>query len=141
MAESAPVSTRWVMISFLVFMAFEVVLGGLLAPLVKGFVSRPFMMRVEVILILSSYFSGGFVVGMLSPNVRVLEPALGAAAAVVLTFMYALFMPISFYHLAPDRLLLASAVAFGVALAGADAGERAAARFGNRASRVYSGEG
>jgi hypothetical protein len=140
MAEQVPVSTRWVVVSFVVYLLCEVALGGVLAPLLSGFVSRPMAMRVEVLLMLGSFFVGGFVVGALSPTVRVLEPALGAAGAVMLTFVYALFMPMSFYRVPPERLLLGAALAFGVALAGADSGERAAARLGNRASRDYSGE-
>ena len=80
-------SMSWIAASFVIFMGCEVVLGGWMGPLLSGFVSRPFVLRVEVLLMLSSYFCGGLIVGAVSPSVRVLEPALGAAGAVLLTFV------------------------------------------------------
>jgi hypothetical protein len=115
-------------------------IGGLLAPLVAGFVSRPMVMRVEVMMMLGSYLCGGFVVGLLSPTVWVLEPAVGAMLAVGMTFLYAVFMPITFYGASSGKLVVAAVIAFVLAFVGADAGERLSSRLGNRSSRVYSGE-
>ena len=137
MSRQEPISTGWVLFSFCVFVLAEVFLGGWLAPLISGFVSRPLVMRVEVILMLSSFALGGFVVGFISPTVRVTEPALGAVLAVGMTFLYSVFMPVSLYVIEPDRLAIGAAVAFAIAGFGADAGERLSARLGNRASQAY----
>ncbi len=133
-----PVDKRWVGVSFLVFMATEMVLGHWMAPLVAGFVSHPFALRVEVMMMLGSYLIGGFAVGLFSPTVRILEPGIGAALSVGLTFIYALFTPVRFFSADPERLFAGAVIAFGLAMFGADSGERLAGRLGNRDSQRYS---
>jgi hypothetical protein len=128
----------WIIISMVIFLVVEVVLGGFIGPLISGrFLSHPFFIRLELILMLASYFFGGLIVGLISPSVRILEPAIGAALAVVFTFAYSFFTPLRFYGFSCDRALIGAIIAFLLALAGADIGERIAARLGNRASQDY----
>ena len=67
-----------------------------------------------------------------------IEPGLGAFATVILTFLIGLFTPVQFLRFSLDRLLVGGSFACLVAVLGSDAGERLAARLGNRASRLYA---
>ncbi len=63
-------SRKWILISLAVFIGVEAVLGGLVGQVVlKGFVSCPLGLRIEILLMLASY----------------LEPAIAAFLAVALT--------------------------------------------------------
>ncbi len=136
-----PVSTPWVIASLAILVVTEVLLGQLLGQLVGGLVSRPLQYRLEVGVMLASWWIGGLIVGLVSPKVRLLEPGIAAGLAVALTSLYSLFMPVRWFVFSPTRVLLGGIIAFGLALWGADLGERLAARLGNRASRAYTGDG
>ena len=129
---------RWVLISLVVYIGLEVLLGGVLGYLLNQFVSHPFQIRLELILMVVSYFIGGLVIGLISREVRLLEPAVGAFLAVGLTFLYAFFTPVHFFGFSPQRIMIGGAIAFALALLGADLGERIAGRLGNRASKDYT---
>ncbi len=132
-------SKKWVLISLAVFLGVEVVLGGLVGRLVLGgFASRPLGLRIELLLMLASYFVGGLTIGLVSRSVRLLEPAIAAFIAVALTFLYTAFTPLLFFGFSFGRILVGGGIAFGLALFGADIGERMAARFGNPASQEYA---
>ncbi len=132
-----PVSKAWVVGAFFVFMGMEVLLGALLAPLLGSFVSVPFRWRLEITLMAASWWLGGLLVGLLSPRVRLLEPGIGAFAAVAMTSLYAVFVPFGWFRFSLERVVLGGGIAFLLALWGADVGERVAARLGNRHSQRY----
>jgi hypothetical protein len=137
-SESKRLSWLWIIISLITFIIIELLLGGVIARLIAGrFVGHIFMLRIEVILILASYFLGGLIVGFFSPGIRILEPAIGAFFAVLFTFFYGFFTPHRFFGFSLNRLLIGGGIAFVLALFGADLGERLAARVGNRASKKY----
>ena len=139
MPTARVVSRKWILISLAVFIGAEVVLGGLVGTVVlRGFVSRPLGLRIELLLMLASYFVGGLTIGLISRSVRLLEPAIAAFIAVALTFLYTAFTPLLFFGFSFGRILVGGGIAFGLALFGADIGERMAARFGNRASQEYA---
>ena len=50
---------------------------------------------------------------------------------------YAAFTPVLFFGFSFGRILIGGGIAFGLALFGADLGERMAARFGNPVSGKY----
>lgn len=132
------ISKNWVVISYIVFISSELFLGGFVAKIIEGkFVGHVAHFRLEAILILSSYLIGGFIVGLLSPRVRVTEPAIGAALAVVTTFLITFFSPFSFLTFKSVRVLIGGVIAFFLALAGARAGEKTSAFFGNEKSKDY----
>lgn len=135
----AGLSARWIGISYGVFIASELLLGGLVAKVIAGrFVGHVSQLRLEAILILVSYYLGGFLVGFASPRVRVAEPAIGAALSVATTFVIAFFSPLGFLSFKAARVLAGGVIAFLLALAGARTGEKAAALLGNDASRDYA---
>jgi hypothetical protein len=129
----------WIIISLVIFIAIELFLGGFVGPLISGrFIGHVFFMKIEMILMLISYFFGGLIVGLISPDIRIVEPAVGAGLAVFFTCAYSFFTPVRFYGFSIDRVLLGAIIAFVLALVGADLGERIAARLGNRASKNYT---
>ncbi|PCI38164.1 MAG: hypothetical protein COB53_05155 [Elusimicrobia bacterium] len=136
--DSKGISKTWVGISFCVFIVAELFLGGLVAHMIAGkFVGHVAKLRLETILILLSYLFGGFIVGALSPRVRVTEPAIGAALAVMTTFLISFFSPFAFLTFKSGRVLVAGVIAFCLAVTGARLGEKLAAFFGNDASKDY----
>ncbi len=139
--HSSARSIVWIVLSLIIFVAVELVLGGLVGPLLVGrFVSQPLYLKLEMLLMLGSYFFGGLLIGLISPDIRVLEPAIGAALAVIFTWCYSFFTPIRYYGFSLTRMLIGGGIAFVLALLGADLGERIAAKFGNRQSKSYAGK-
>ncbi len=137
-AEKKIVSRPWIFISFFIFIGLEILLGGVAGRILAGkFVSHVLHFKIELILILVSYFLGGLIIGFASPNIRILEPALGAFFAVFFTFLYSFFTPLRFFGFSLSRILIGGVIAFLLALFGADLGERAAARIGNSKSKRY----
>jgi hypothetical protein len=120
-----PFSTTWVVLSVLVFCAAELVLGYFVGSVVVGkYVSPMFHLKVQVLLNLGAYFVGGVAIGVLSPGVRVVEPAVGAFVSVGLTLIISWFLPYAFLRLSFEKLLLGGGIAFVIALMGAKLGER-----------------
>ncbi len=133
-------SWPWVFISIGVFIGIELFFGGFVSQIVAGrYVGRILWFKIEMLIMLASYFAGGLVVGLLSPGIRILEPAIGAFLAVLGTLIYSFFTPmIRCFGFSGDRALIGGAIVFVLALLGADVGERIAARLGNRASKDYA---
>lgn len=136
--KSSTAKIFWILSSVVIFIAVEIFLGGFVGPIISGrLISHVLYIKIELLLMLGSYFLGGLIVGLISPGVRIFEPAVGAALAVLLTFAYSFFTPYHFYGFATNRALIGAGIAFALALLGADCGERIAARLGNRASKDY----
>lgn len=130
-------SFSWVWASFAMFLCVELLLSGLVGNIIgRGFLGHVAALKLEVILMLASFFLGGWLIGLLSPGVRMIEPALGAGLAVASTFLITLFTPSVFYCMSTDKVLKGGLVAFVLALLGARLGEKAAARMGDRASQA-----
>jgi len=120
-----PFSKAWLVASIVLFTTTELVLGGFISHAVSGrFVSHMLTLRLEMALSLASYFAGGYLVGLISPGPRLLEPAVAAACSVVFTFLISIFTPLTFFHADPSKMLLGGVLAFGVALFGAHLGEK-----------------
>lgn len=120
-----PVSRPWIIGSTLLFLALELLLAGLVPQLLEGrFVGHVMSLRIEALLMVTSFFVGGFIVGVISPGPRLVEPAIGAAVVVAAGFLIALFSPVAFLRWDPGRIALGSVVAFGLALYGAHLGEK-----------------
>ena len=133
-------SWPWVFISIIVFIGIELFFGGFVSSAVRGrFVGGIMWFKLEMLIMLASYFFGGLLIGFFSPSVRIFEPAVGAFVAVLGTLIYSFFTPMKrFYGFSGGHALIAGAIAFGLAVWGADLGERLAAKMGNRASQDYS---
>lgn len=131
-------SKKWVFISLIIYLAIEIFLGGYVAQLLSGtFVSRFFIMKIELLLMLVGYFIGGFLIGLISPGVRVFEPAFAAFLAVAFTFLYGFFTPLRFFGFSLTKILIGGGIAFVLALIGAKFGEKLAAKLGNKSSQDF----
>lgn len=121
-----PFSTAWVMLSLVLFLAFELFIGAWLGPLIAGkYVSPMFHFQVQMLLHLAALYLGGLAVGLVSPGRRLLEPAVGAFLSVVITFLMSFFMPTWFLHFDVVKVLIGGGIGFFVALLGAWHGEKA----------------
>jgi hypothetical protein len=78
-----PFSWRWVWLSVLAFTGIELALTFVLLPaLFVGRFGTPMLeMRMQMIMHLASFMIGGALVGLLSPGVRLWEPAVMACRA------------------------------------------------------------
>ncbi|MFC1641167.1 hypothetical protein ACFL5O_00550 [Myxococcota bacterium] len=119
-----PFSTRWMLISLALFVGVELLLGGLIGGLVGGYMSLSLRFLLQGALNLASYFIGGIIIGVISPGVRIHEPAVGALLAVAFMLSMSLFTPYSFIQFSAVKLVVGGAIAFVLALTGAKLGER-----------------
>lgn len=120
-----PFSWKWVIISMVTFIGLELILGGLVGGLVVGkFKSMHLDFMIQGLLNLSSYFLGGFVIGVVSPRVRIHEPAVGAFASVALMLSLTQFTPYTFLQFSTGKLIIGGLIAFALALIGAKLGEK-----------------
>ena len=121
---SRPFSKKWMLISMAVFIASELLIGGLVGSLMRGYTSISLRFLMQGLLNLGSYFVGGVIIGVISPGVRIYEPAAGAFLSVALMMSLTLFTPFSFIAFSLTKLLVGGAIAFALGLAGAKLGER-----------------
>lgn len=118
-------SKTWMFISFAIFMATEIVLGGVVGKLVVGrYMSMHLHFMVQGLLNIVSYFIGGFIIGMISPGIRIYEPAAGAFLSVLVMLVLTIFTPFSFLHFSLIKVIIGGGIAFFLALAGAKLGEK-----------------
>ncbi len=135
-------SWTWVFSSFGVFVVLELFLGGVIGGVVLSrFVPHMLTYQIEVLLTLSSFFIGGAIVGLISPTVRILEPALAAFGSVLLTLSISFFSPYQFMSFTWTKVLVGGGIAFLLALFGARFGEKLSARMGNKNSQEVFGDG
>lgn len=120
-----PFSVAWTFASIVLFLAVELMIGTWVGPLVAGrYVSPMFRIEVEMLMHLGSFYLGGVLVGLLSPGIRLAEPAVGAFASVAIVFLISFFMPTWYYRFDLFRMSVGGVIALLLALAGAYLGER-----------------
>jgi len=124
--QTHPFSTRWVMASVLIYTGMEIGIALFLAPAIfAGRLASPMLqIRLQMIMHLASFYVGGVAVGVISPGVRLAEPAIGAFIAVVLVFLMSVFMPNAFMQFDTTKIAIGGAIAMVLALMGAFTGER-----------------
>jgi hypothetical protein len=116
-------SMKWVLFSVLIYITAEIVLGLWVGGVVVGkYISISLRFMLQGLLNLASYFVGGFIIGLISPGLRIYEPAVGAFLAVSLTLLLSFFAPYSFIQFSMTKMLLGGGIAFFLALAGARLG-------------------
>ncbi|MFT6242295.1 MAG: hypothetical protein ACJAQT_004398 [Akkermansiaceae bacterium] len=116
---------KWMIISMVVFIASEIVIGYFLGNLIVGrFASMGLKFLMQGLSMLIGFYVGGFLVGVISPGVRIWEPAAGAFCSVGLLMVVTLFTPSVFYHFSLIKVILGGIIAFALALYGARMGER-----------------
>lgn len=118
---------KWILLSIGIFLVVQLLLSAAFG--FFGIITLGIGFVLFVIIKPLTYFAGGFLSGLFSRGITILEPALGAA---IMTFLGGLF---DARWLLPHRLswtIGSSAVAFLLALIGAVIGERAQGTIGRR---------
>ncbi|MBF0198632.1 MAG: hypothetical protein HQL32_13020 [Planctomycetes bacterium] len=120
-----PFSKKWMILSMVIYIAAEIFIGFFIGGIIVGkYVSIGLQFMMQGLCMLLAYFVGGFLVGVISPGVRIYEPAAGAFACVALTMILVIFVPLPFFHFSLTKLIVGGAIAFVIALTGAKMGER-----------------
>ncbi len=127
--EHQSFSKKWMFASMAIFIVIEIFLGGLIGNFVGGYMSISLRFMLQGLLHLVSFFIGGFIIGLISPGIRIYEPAAGAFLSVVVMLLLTVFTPYRFIQFSMSKMLIGGGIAFALALFGARAGEKAA---GNR---------
>ena len=123
--QNQPFSWGWLWGSVSIFVLTQLVLAFLVGDLLLGArIPHGLQQMVQGFLMLLSYFVGGFLIGVISPKIRVIEPALGAFASIFLVVIFSFLMPNNYVYFEWLRLLIGGVVAFGLAMYGAVLGER-----------------
>ncbi len=136
-----PFSTAWTLLSLVLFLAVELVIGHWLGPLISGaYVSPMFHYQVQMLLHLFAFYLGGLAVGVVSPGRRMLEPAIGAFVSVLVVFLMSFFMPNWFFNFDLTKVVVGGGIGFGVALLGAFHGEKMMGNLGDEAPRTARGK-
>lgn len=118
-------SKKWMFASVAIFIGVELILGGLIGNVVIGrFLSRSLYFILQGVLNLVSFFIGGFIIGLISPGIRIREPAVGAFLSVSIMLCLSIFTPYSFIHFSLTKMLVGGVIAFSLALVGARLGEK-----------------
>ncbi len=130
-SKRQPFSRKWMFGSMATFIVVELILGGLVGSFVGSFMSISLRFMLQGLLHLISFFCGGLIIGLVSPGIRVFEPAVAAFLSVAVMVILTIFTPYSFIHFSLSKLLIGGAIAFVLALLGARFGEKLA---GNRHS-------
>ncbi len=118
-------SKNWMWISFGIFIVTELFLGGLVGGFVVGkYMSIHLRFMLQGLLNLMAYFIGGIIIGLISPGIRIYEPAAGAFLSVLVMLVLTFFTPFSFIHFSLTKVIIGGGIAFFLALTGAKIGER-----------------
>ncbi len=118
-------SKKWMFTSMIIFIGVELFLGGLIGSFVLGkFMSLSLRFMLQGLLNLASFFIGGFIIGLISPGIRIYEPAVGAFFSVSIMLCLSFFTPYSFIHFSLPKMLIGGVIAFFLALMGARLGEK-----------------
>jgi hypothetical protein len=123
--QNQPFSMGWVLGSMAVFVIAQLILAVVVGQVLMGSrIAFGLQQVVQGLLILVSYFVGGFIVGVISPKIRIIEPALGAFLSIFLVVLVSFVMPNSYIHFDWLRLIIGGIIAFALALYGATLGEK-----------------
>jgi stress response protein SCP2 len=128
----------WMLASLVVFIIAEIAIAGLFQTnLFWSFIPQSFRYLVEIVSFALSFLLGGIVVGLVSPSIRVLEPAIAAFFSVIILLSNGFFTQHGFADFSLIKMLIGGSVAFALAMSGARLGETIAAKMGNRTSQDY----
>jgi hypothetical protein len=119
-------SWAWVIAAVLIITAMEIGIAIVISPalLASRLASRMVQLRLDMLMHLGSFLLGGWLVGIISPRVRMWEPAVGAAIAVIIVFLMSFFLPHSYLRWDWSKIFVGGGIAFGLALVGAYTAEK-----------------
>ena len=121
----APFSWLWVWATFAGFIAVQVGLARVANDYIfHGYQTAHLRYLVEGGINLASYYFGGFLVGFLSPSVRLKEPAVAGGLAMLTCLSVGWFTPVVFYQFGFFKFVLGGLLAASLAYSGAFTAER-----------------
>ncbi|OGQ18238.1 MAG: hypothetical protein A2138_03085 [Deltaproteobacteria bacterium RBG_16_71_12] len=124
--NTQPFSWAWVIASVLIITAMELCIAIVISPalLASRLASTMVQLRLDMLMHLGSFLLGGWFVGIISPRVRLWEPAVGAAIAVIIVFLMTFFLPHSYLRWDWTKIFVGGGIGFGLALVGAYTAEK-----------------
>ncbi|MCA9796188.1 MAG: hypothetical protein KC910_30485, partial [Candidatus Eremiobacteraeota bacterium] len=91
-------SPAWLVLSLIVFVVIQVVFGWLAGRfLLSGYTAQHTRFLIEGLVVLISYFVGAFLIGVVSPDLRLVEPVAAALVATLAVMSVALMVPSWFF--------------------------------------------
>ncbi len=117
-------SIFWIVLSIIIFITVELLLGGIISRFLPNFMSLPLGFMLMGLLHLMGYFVGGIIMGATFPKKRTLEPPIGAVCCVLLIYITTFFVPMTFYQYSFSKAFIASIISFVVTVAGTSLGEK-----------------
>ena len=95
MDQTQQFSKKWVFISMAIYITSEILIGYLIGGIMLGkYVSSGLQFMMQGLCMLLAFYIGGFIIGLVSPGLRILEPALGAFLSVATMMTITLFTPL-----------------------------------------------
>lgn len=135
-------SWGWMLASLVIFIIAEIAIAGLFQTnWFLTFIPHSFRYLVEVVSFSLSFLIGGIIISLISPSIRVLEPAIAAFFSLILLLSNGFFTPNGFADFSIIKMLIGGSIAFALAIYGARLGEKIAAMLGNRTSQNYVNNG
>lgn len=121
-----PFSTRWMVIGIVLYTAMEMAIALVLAPAVFAgrLSSHMLQWRLQMVMHLGSFYLGGLLLGLITPGLRLLEPAAAAFVSVAMVFLMSFFTPSIMMQWNVSKLLVGGSIAAVIALTGAYTGEK-----------------
>ena len=105
--QNQPFSMRWILGSMAVFVIAQLILTVVVGQVLIGNrVGYTLQQVLQGLLILVSYFVGGFIIGVVSPKIRIIEPAIGAFLSIFLVVFVSFVMPNSYISFNWLRLII-----------------------------------
>lgn len=124
--QRQPFSWAWVIASVLIITGMEIGIAVVISPLLMAsrLATQMVQLRLDMLMHLGSFLVGGWLVGIISPRVRMWEPAVGALISVMLVFLISFFLPHSWWRWDWNKIFVGGGIAFVLALAGAYTAEK-----------------
>lgn len=117
-------SWPWAIGSVVIFIVVELLIGGLLGQFVDGFKSYALGFTLQGLLHIAAFLVGGFLIGVVSPGERTIEPAVGAFISMAMLWFIKFVSPYPFFSFSLRQVFVGGSAMFLVAMAGAWGGER-----------------
>ena len=121
-----PFSTRWMVIGIVLYTVLEMAIALVLAPAVFAgrMSSHMLQWRLQIVMHLGSFYLGGLVLGIITPGIRIVEPAAAAFVSVALVFLMSFFSPSIMMQWSFSKLVVGGGIAAVLAVMGAYTGEK-----------------
>ena len=121
-----PFSTRWMVVGIVLYTVLEMAIALVLAPAIFAgrMSSHMLQWRLQMVMHLGSFYLGGLALGIITPGIRLAEPAAAAFVSVGLVFLMSFFSPSIMMQWSFSKLIVGGGIAAVLAVMGAYTGEK-----------------